>query len=743
MQLGYTKEQVIAILQDRPRVGTAPMGLQHDDSGWGSRPLTQSQLQQLDMQHESQSDRYAADHISTANNSMKKPMPSSFSNTMGETVDTSMSMNNSMSMNTSADEIAPDLTVEHEVNFFMAQGYTKEQAVVMVPKARASGNMPATNSQPGEEWPVSPLMTRIGSMYSSSPNLPPNPPSIGLSSSVDANAVQQIVDQGYTLEQALAIHHQKTGNSMSSESTGNSGLGGTISFDSLGISSISKSGSGNIKSVSTRSSNVEGIVHHQRNESREESEINALLRKGYSHADAILIIAKADEAEQSADYTQPAMAPNYSHGVPYGATGFQEEDAPATGQCFSMNSQVKSYPVPAPSSSMYIPTQSFTAIHSRNNSLNNSLSGSYRSGSHSRGHSGSHSGSHSRSHSRSHSQSQWYPPPMHPMDNPTLHRAATLTAMPVRHDHGFNSRDAFEQRGGAQGAQHFPKKPDADAEALEIGILLSQQEAAFGINMYDALTPFDDTFINRLTDAGYSYDEAVLKIFSKRFDSNTPIGAFLHGASPISHATFPGRYGLKVPRQEPRDHDHRASVNQSQDIERSGSGANHRRSKAFFRVPTLFSNSGTSVAATSSISSGGGCTSRESKGSGSESNRTHPSGSGSGRSGRESQGHKKSSSFFNAKSFFAQKEREGSQGCYNSRDDQRHRYTQSDNRFSSSPYRRSVEPAPCRMCKKSDVQMLTNMGFSEAQAVKALIQCNHHIDNAASLLVSASPTRHY
>merc|ERR1719223_1187181 len=117
---------------------------------------------------------------------------------MGETVDMSMSMNNSMSMNTSADEIAPDLTVEHDVDFFMAQGYTKEQAVVMVPKARASGNMPATNSQPGEEWPVSPLMTRIGSMYSSSPNLPPNPPSIGLSSSVDANAVQQIVDQGYT-----------------------------------------------------------------------------------------------------------------------------------------------------------------------------------------------------------------------------------------------------------------------------------------------------------------------------------------------------------------------------------------------------------------------------------------------------------------------------------------------------------------------------------------------------------------
>jgi hypothetical protein len=41
-----------------------------------------------------------------------------------------------------------------------------------------------------------------------------------------------------------------------------------------------------------------------------------------------------------------------------------------------------------------------------------------------------------------------------------------------------------------------------DQQALEIGMLLSQQEAQFGINMYDSLTPADEPEIENLTTLG-------------------------------------------------------------------------------------------------------------------------------------------------------------------------------------------------------------------------------------------------
>ena len=45
-----------------------------------------------------------------------------------------------------------------------------------------------------------------------------------------------------------------------------------------------------------------------------------------------------------------------------------------------------------------------------------------------------------------------------------------------------------------------------DQQALEIGMLLSQQEAQFGINMYDSLTPADEPEIENLTNLGIKYN---------------------------------------------------------------------------------------------------------------------------------------------------------------------------------------------------------------------------------------------
>ena len=60
-------------------------------------------------------------------------------------------------------------------------------------------------------------------------------------------------------------------------------------------------------------------------------------------------------------------------------------------------------------------------------------------------------------------------------------------------------------------------------EALQIGLILSQQEHTYGTNMYQSLTPEDEPEIERLSRLGYSTEEAILHIFQTRFhidDSN-------------------------------------------------------------------------------------------------------------------------------------------------------------------------------------------------------------------------------
>jgi hypothetical protein len=63
-------------------------------------------------------------------------------------------------------------------------------------------------------------------------------------------------------------------------------------------------------------------------------------------------------------------------------------------------------------------------------------------------------------------------------------------------------------------------------EALQIGLILSQQEQEFGTNMYQSLTPEDEPEIERLNALGFSAEEAILHIFDGRFISRKlPAGA--------------------------------------------------------------------------------------------------------------------------------------------------------------------------------------------------------------------------
>lgn len=60
-------------------------------------------------------------------------------------------------------------------------------------------------------------------------------------------------------------------------------------------------------------------------------------------------------------------------------------------------------------------------------------------------------------------------------------------------------------------------KKDPDQEALEHGMLLSQQEAEFGVNMYDSLTPTDESIIEDYLKQGFTREESILILFEGKF----------------------------------------------------------------------------------------------------------------------------------------------------------------------------------------------------------------------------------
>ena len=57
----------------------------------------------------------------------------------------------------------------------------------------------------------------------------------------------------------------------------------------------------------------------------------------------------------------------------------------------------------------------------------------------------------------------------------------------------------------------------SSADALQVGLLLSQQEKEFGTNMYESLKPEDEEELMKLVNNGLSSQDAALQIFQKKF----------------------------------------------------------------------------------------------------------------------------------------------------------------------------------------------------------------------------------
>lgn len=57
---------------------------------------------------------------------------------------------------------------------------------------------------------------------------------------------------------------------------------------------------------------------------------------------------------------------------------------------------------------------------------------------------------------------------------------------------------------------------DADEQALRIAMLVSEQEAEFGLNMYQVLEDKDEPEVQQLVNRGFTVDEAILWLFEKK-----------------------------------------------------------------------------------------------------------------------------------------------------------------------------------------------------------------------------------
>jgi hypothetical protein len=75
----------------------------------------------------------------------------------------------------------------------------------------------------------------------------------------------------------------------------------------------------------------------------------------------------------------------------------------------------------------------------------------------------------------------------------------------------------------------------SEHEALKLGLIVSQQEADYGINMYDALMPSDEQQIEQLIRTRITLDEAILKVFESRFGKTKLDSSALGAVDEIAH----------------------------------------------------------------------------------------------------------------------------------------------------------------------------------------------------------------
>jgi hypothetical protein len=109
-------------------------------------------------------------------------------------------------------------------------------------------------------------------------------------------------------------------------------------------------------------------------------------------------------------------------------------------------------------------------------------------------------------------------------------------------------------------APPMPKGPKrlSSSEAIQLAMMLSEQESQYGVNMYDSLQPEDEPEIQAMIAQGMSMEDAVLAIFDRKF-IHPPVqypGVPQYSQYPphmFPHAGYPPGYP-QYPHQHPPQH---------------------------------------------------------------------------------------------------------------------------------------------------------------------------------------------
>jgi NACalpha-BTF3-like transcription factor len=145
----------------------------------------------------------------------------------------------------------------------------------------------------------------------------------------------------------------------------------------------------------------------------------------------------------------------------------------------------------------------------------------------------------------------------------------TTFSMNSQHSNGMNHQQQQQQQHQHHQHQQQPMfdiramnqqvaiRPN-DMHGMDRSMLMMQQEAEFGINMFDSLTPADEPEMNALIAQGYSNDEAVKLIFDRRYRPYDPrLGAPLNaigGMSSLPPAYYPPPSSMPMSYPPPQGH---------------------------------------------------------------------------------------------------------------------------------------------------------------------------------------------
>ncbi len=88
-------------------------------------------------------------------------------------------------------------------------------------------------------------------------------------------------------------------------------------------------------------------------------------------------------------------------------------------------------------------------------------------------------------------------------------------------------------------------------EAMNLALLLSEQETLHGVNMYDSLAPSDEPTIQAFVASGMPLEHAILTIFTNKYGKSNQSSSNLSSSNSGTASTYPSTLSIN-PNSDPR-----------------------------------------------------------------------------------------------------------------------------------------------------------------------------------------------